>query len=391
MEDDYVVNWNENGITIQPLYTSQQRSSGNGPSATVPALVARAIDMLGGGLQVEFDQSLLSAAPGCAPGTSQREETLGRFASEISGNVIKLAEQLGITLPPPPVSEEQRIGVIASLLDAIGEQVAGAQRDELAAADKLPHGAGPGEHIDTDAPPQAKIGDVAVGEAPAEQPRRKRRTKAEIEADNAAAEAAKKKPADKPAAAQPTKPDPVATAAFQGDMASIDAKQKAEAPPAAVQVKPADAAPAQETRVELVGDELDEMVELLSNPPLPVDLHPLDLKRNPSDKQFLDTAVVRLNFGYCLGEEYKKDPNFQPGNPPNSPVNMKTDEGVVALVQWLMKIAERAAQKGKPIGQLDTVLMLGTPEEVIGDMVKKVRERRERAAAQRAAAQAAGK
>lgn len=355
------------------------------------AVVTLLTNLLGGGLQVEFDQSLLGVAPGCAPGNS-REETFRQQIGSLSASILALGAKLGIDFPadlgmgPAYIQQDKAFQVVDHVLTQIGEQVTGAQRDELAAADKLPHGAGPGEYIDATAPPAASIGGVAVGEAPAEQPRRRRRTRAEIEADNAAAEAAKKKPADKPAQ-QPTKPDPAATAAFQGDMAAIDAKQKAEAPPATVEVRPAAEAapPVQETRVEPVGDELDEMVELLSNPQLPTDLHPLDFKRNPSDPQYLDTAVVRLNFGYPLVEEYRKDPNFKPGNPPNSPVNMKTDEGVVALARWMHAIAERAAARGKPIGQLDAIFGLGTPEQVFTDMVEKVRKRRE-AAAQRLAA-----
>jgi hypothetical protein len=162
-------------------------------------------------------------------------------------------------------------------------------------------------------------------------------------------------------------------------MGAIEAKLP---PVATVPVKP----PVEEPVTAAVHDELDEMVELLSNPPLPVDLHPLDLKRNPSDKKFLDTALVRLHFGYPLVEEYNADPNFMPAAPPNSPVNVGTDEGVVALTQWMEKIAERAARNGKPIGQLDMMFGLGTIEEVVKDAVEKVRKRREAAAAARRAA-----
>jgi len=297
--------------------------------------------------------------------------TLGKLNTRI----LAIAVELGIDLPDgdsSPVTVERALKQIA-------EQITQAQASELDTAEKLPPGAGPGETIDVNGPPQASIGGVAVGEAVAGA-KRTRRTKAQIEADNAA-EAAKKSavPAVPVAPAQPTPPNPEATAAFKVDMGAIEAKLP---PPATVPVKP----PVEEPVTVAVKDELDEMVELLSNPPLPVDLHPLDLKRNPSDKKFLDTALVRLHFGYPLVEEYKADPNFMPAAPPNSPVNVGTDEGVVALTQWMEKIAERAARNGKPIGQLDMMFGLGTIEEVVKDAVEKVRKRREAAAAARRAA-----
>jgi len=335
---------------------------------------------LGGGLQIEFDQSLLVAAPGCAQPSSGVSES----ALDLSRQILALAGKLGIDLPD---ADDSILTAAEKALGQIAEQVTQAQESELDTAEKLPPGAGPGETIDVNGPPQAQasIGGIAVGEASAGQPKRARRTKAQIEADNAAAEAAKKSavapaaPAVPVAPAQPTPPNPEATAAFKADMGAIEAKLP---PVATVPVKP----PVEEPVTAAVHDELDEMVELLSNPPLPVDLHPLDLKRNPSDKEFLDTALVRLHFGYPLVEEYKADPNFMPAAPPNSPVNVGTDEGVVALTQWMEKIAERAARNGKPIGQLDMMFGLGTIEEVVKDAVEKVRKRREAAAAARRAA-----
>lgn len=338
---------------------------------------------LGGGLQIEFDQSLLVAEPGCAAQPSKSESLLG-----LSRQILVLADKLGIDLPD---ADDSILTAAEKALGQIAEQIAQAQASELDTAEKLPPGAGPGETIDVNGPPQASIGGVAVGEAQAGA-KRTRRTKAQIEADNAA-EAAKKAAAvpAAPAApapvvpAQPTPPNPAATAAFQEDLKAIEA---ALPPPTTVPLKPVEKSEVTvETRVERK-DDLDEMVDLLSNPPMPVELHPLDLKRSPSDKQFLDTALVRLHFQYPLVEEYKADPNFTPANPQNSPVSVSTDEGVIALTHWLYKIAERAGQNGKPIGQLDMIFQLGTLEEVIGDAVEKVRKRREAAAAARRAAAA---
>ena len=339
---------------------------------------------LGGGLQIEFDQSLLVAEPGCAAQPSKSESLLG-----LSRQILVLADKLGIDLPD---ADDSILTAAEKALGQIAEQIAQAQASELDTAEKLPPGAGPGETIDVNGPPQASIGGVAVGEAQAGA-KRTRRTKAQIEADNAA-EAAKKAAAvpAAPAApapvvpAQPTPPNPAATAAFQEDLKAIET---ALPPPTTVPLKPVEKSEVTvETRVERK-DDLDEMVDLLSNPPMPVELHPLDLKRSPSDKQFLDTALVRLHFQYPLVEEYKADPNFTPANPQNSPVSVSTDEGVIALTHWLYKIAERAGQNGKPIGQLDMIFQLGTLEEVIGDAVEKVRKRREAAAAARRAAAAA--
>lgn len=348
-------------------------------------VVALLTNTLGGGLNIEFDQSLLVAEPGCAAQPSKSESLL-----RLSRQILVLAGKVGIDLydtgDPLPSAAEKALGQIA-------EQITQAQASELDTAEKLPPGAGPGETIDVNGPPQASIGGVAVGEAVAGT-KRTRRTKAQIEADNAAAEAAKKAAAvpAAPAApapvvpAQPTPPNPAATAAFQEDLKAIET---ALPPPTTVPLKPIETpVVVPETRVEAVKDELDEMVDLLSNPPMPVELHPLDFKRSASDRQFLDTASVRLHFGYPLADEYKADPNFNPASPPNSRVNMVTDEGVIALVQWMHAIAERAGRNGKPIGQLDMIFQLGTLEEVIGDAVEKVRKRREAAAAARRAATA---
>lgn len=341
---------------------------------------------LGGGLQIEFDQSLLVTEPGCAAQPSKSESLLG-----LSRQIIALAGKLGIDLPD---DEDSVVTAAEKALGQIAEQITQAQASELDTAEKLPPGAGPGETIDVNGPPQASIGGVAVGEAQTGT-KRTRRTRAQIEADNAAAEAAKKAaavpaaPAPAPAPvvpAQPTPPNPAATAAFKEDLKAIET---ALPPPTTVPLKPVETpVVVPETRVEAVKDELDEMVDLLSNPPMPVELHPLDFKRSASDRQFLDTASVRLHFGYPLADEYKADPNFNPANPPTSRVNMGTDEGVAALTHWMSKIAERAAQNGKPIGQLDMIFQLGTLEGVIGDAVEKVRKRREAAAAARRAATA---
>ena len=346
-------------------------------------VVALLTNTLGGGLNIEFDQSLLVAEPGCA---AQPSSGVSESALDLSRQILALAGKLGIDLPD---ADDSILTGAEKALGQIAEQITQAQESELDPAEKLPPGAGPGETIDVNGPPQvqASIGGIAVGEAPAGQPKRARRTKAQIEADNAAAaaaaEAAKKSavPAAPVAPAQPTPPNPEATAAFKADMGAIEAKLP---PPATVPVKP----PVEEPVTVAVKDELDEMVDLLSNPPMPVELHPLDFKRSAFDRQFLDTASVRLHFGYPLADEYKADPNFNPANPPTSRVNMGTDEGVIALTHWMSKIAERAAQNGKPIGQLDMIFQLGTLEEVIGDAVEKVRKRREAAAAARRAATA---
>jgi hypothetical protein len=181
----------------------------------------------------------------------------------------------------------------------------------------------------------------------------------------------------------------VATAAFQADMAVLSGKIDELPKVSLVEVKPPAAAAQQpEQRVEPTGDALDEMVDLLASlgqykgaPPMPVDIHPLDSKRNPSDAQFLDSAHIRLYYGYPLVEEYAKDPKFKPGNPPAPGVNLRTDEGVVAAVQWMAKIHERAGLRGVAIPQLDLFFGLGELPEVIEASVVKVRARREAQAA----------
>lgn len=355
------------------------------------ALVALLTDFLGGGLKVEFNQRLLSADPGCPSSAGESMELAARLA-DLSGDVVAIANRLGIEIPV----ETQSYEAIKDALLQIGEQVAGAQSAELR---PIGDGPEPPAHFKEPAPTSSDplldkpatdtIAGVPVAAAPAEQPKapRKRRTRAEIEADNAA-EAAKK-PATVPA--QPTVPDPKATEAFKQEMAALSGKVDELPKASLVEIKPPAAAPAPEQKpephVEPVGDALDEAVELLSSPPMPADLHPLDSKRSQSDPQYLDTAQIRLYFGYPLVEEYAKNRDFRPKNPPAPGVNLNTDEGVVAAVQWMQAIHERAGQRGVAIPQLDLFFGLGSYEEVLEGAVLKCRARREARAAQLAAAQ----
>ena len=382
---------NPDGITVQVM----------GCNRDAAALVALMADFLGGGLQVEFDQSLLGTGQDCGHPASQREETLRKRVRDLSGDILSIAGKLDIEVPELlNPGDPDAFSIVQNVLLQIGEQVTGAQnaelrplddkgptspfKDEPPAGSILPHGAFTAEQ--SKAP---TIAGVPVAEAQPEQPRRKRRTREQIAADEAAAAAAKQA-AQQPAAvpAQPTTPDPVATAAFQADMAALSGKIDELPKASLVQVKPPAAAAPVEQRVEPTGDPLDEMVDLLASlgqhkgaPAMPVDVHPLDSKRNASDTQFLDSAHIRLYYGYPLVEEYAKDPKFKPGNPPAPGVNLRTDEGVVAAVQWLAKIHERAGQRGVAIPQLDLFFGLGELPEVIEASVLKVRARREAQAA----------
>lgn len=380
--------WHKNpdGITVQVM----------GCNRDAAALVALMADFLGGGLQVEFDQSLLGTGQDCGHPASQREETLRKRVRDLSGDILSIAGKLDIEVPELlNPGDPDAFSIVQNILLQIGEQVTGAQSAELRPLDDK----GPTSPFDKEPQPTSSdplladssrdvthsvntIAGVPVAEAQPEQPRRKRRTREQIAADEAAAAAAKQA-AQQPAAvpAQPTTPDPVATAAFQADMAVLSGKIDELPKASIVQVKPPASAAPVEQRVEPTGDPLDEMVDLLSNPPMPVDLHPLDSKRNPSDTQLLDTAHIRLYYGYPLCEEYAKDPKFKPGNPPAPGVNLRTDEGVVAAVQWLAKIHERAGQRGVAIPQLDLFFGLGELPEVIEASVLKVRARREAQAA----------
>lgn len=392
--------WHKNpdGITVQVM----------GCNRDATALVALMADFLGGGLQVEFDQLLLGAGPDCGQPASQREETLRKRVRDLSGDILSIAGKLGIEVPELlNPGDPDAFSIVQNVLHQIGEQVTGAQAAELRPLDEK----GPTSPFDKEPQPTssdpllsepkpATIAGVPVAQAQPEQPKRKRRTREQIAADEAAAAAVKQaaqqlspeeayvKAVGQAAlakagmlSAQPTTPDPVATAAFQADMAALSGKIDELPKVSIVQVKPPAAAAPVEQRVEPTGDPLDEMVDLLSNPPMPVDLHPLDSKRNASDTQLLDTAHIRLYYGYPLVEEYAKDPKFKPGNPPAPGVNLRTDEGVVAAVQWLAKIHERAGQRGVAIPQLDLFFGLGELPEVIEASVLKVRARREAQAA----------
>lgn len=359
-----------NGIAVEV--------TGGGNSTSLVTMLA---DILGGGLHVEFDQSLLGAEPGCATPRDATEVFRHRLG-DLSAEILNIGDKLGLDIPTDANTSDKAFEIVRHALLQIGEQVTGANAAELRPLDKTPEP--PAHFKDTVAePPKTPtIAGVSVGEASGDPPRRKRRTKAEMEADAAKAEAEREAVRNQPKTpSQPTKPDPAATEAFKAEMEGAARKIDALPKASVVEVKPA-AAQQPEPHVEPTGDALDEAVTLLSTPPMPVDLHPLDSKRNQSDQQYLDTAQIRLYFGYPLVEEYAKDPKFRPGNPPAPQVNLMTDEGVVAAVQWMAAIHERAGKRGIAIPQLDLFFGLGTIEEVIEGAVVKCRARREARAAQ---------
>lgn len=116
--------------------------------------------------------------------------------------------------------------------------------------------------------------------------------------------------------------------------------------------------------VEQPLDQIGRVVKLLTEPAMPPDIHPLDLKRSPSDKRMTDSALVRCAFQRYMTSEQEanaNNPNYAPQLPPPGEriVDVSTDEGVVAFVHLLSAVKDRAAEMRVEIPQLEAFFALG--------------------------------
>ena len=112
----------------------------------------------------------------------------------------------------------------------------------------------------------------------------------------------------------------------------------------------------EEYRVEPEPDPIDKLVDLLAQPPMPPDLCPVVWLRGAGDHRYADTALTRLVFQRCLEPEYAQA-GAQPHQPIMPPrdhmiVDVETQTGVVALVNMLFAIDERATARSMEIPQL---------------------------------------
>ena len=178
----------------------------------------------------------------------------------------------------------------------------------------------------------------------------------------------------------PALPNPTATQEFRAEIAGIEQRQLAERDPSTPDFRKPE--PVVEPTPDPKSEFLEWAVRLLTQPPMPRDLHPVDTKRHPSDKRLADTALVRLYFQRPVEQEFQKnaaDPNFWPADPAGDPViDTATDQGVAACVQLLHETLEYARETKREIPQLETFFLLGSVQEVAQLAVQRVAARRPR-------------
>ena len=144
---------------------------------------------------------------------------------------------------------------------------------------------------------------------------------------------------------------------FKAEMADIDARQNHT-------VAVAGGPPITFHPVEQPLDQIGRLVKLLSEPMMPSDVHPLDLKRSPQDKRMTDSALVRCAFQRYMVAEQDANVNnasYAPQLPPPGDriVDVSTDEGVAAFVHLLAAVKNRATEMGKEIPQLEAFFAIG--------------------------------
>jgi len=170
-----------------------------------------------------------------------------------------------------------------------------------------------------------------------------------------------------PPAVEPVSP-------FKAEMADIDARQNHT-------VAVAGGPPITFHPVEQPLDQIGRLVKLLSEPMMPSDVHPLDLKRSPQDKRMTDSALVRCAFQRYMVAEQDANANnasYAPQLPPPGDriVDVSTDEGVAAFVHLLAAVKNRAAEMGKEIPQLEAFFAIGDVGFCTQTAVVKVAARR---------------
>lgn len=161
---------------------------------------------------------------------------------------------------------------------------------------------------------------------------------------------------------------------FKAEMADIDARQNHT-------VAVAGGPPITFHPVEQPLDQIGRLVKLLSEPMMPSDVHPLDLKRSPQDKRMTDSALVRCAFQRYMVAEQDANMNnasYAPLLPPPGDriVDVSTDEGVAAFVHLLAAVKNRATEMGKEIPQLEAFFAIGDVGFCTQTAVVKVAARR---------------
>lgn len=120
-------------------------------------------------------------------------------------------------------------------------------------------------------------------------------------------------------------------------------------------------------------DDLAAVIQLLSNPPMPADLSPLDRKRDSGDLQFADSAYMRIFFGLSLTTWYAEHPDHDPSPPARPMVTLTSDEGVEEFVDLLNRVD---LQTDGSIPQISAFMSQGSVYEVKELAKAKIADRR---------------
>ena len=337
------IGWNEEGVVLGPL-------GPDGPKRII-GLVTLVLEAVGSGLAVQFDQSLLRAEPGCTPAAPKVAVT----KDEQGNRVISVDASL------PPAEQA-----------ALANAAAGAQ---IATVGGIPvtekkEGEKPPKKTSTRKKPQEQVAAGLKENSALDGPLTDSENRA-LETVRLGSEVPQKPPA---------LPNPTATQEFRAEIAGIEQRQLAERDPSTPDFRKPE--PVVEPTPDPKSEFLEWAVRLLTQPPMPRDLHPVDTKRHPSDKRLADTALVRLYFQRPVEQEFQKnaaDPNFWPADPAGDPViDTATDQGVAACVQLLHETLEYARETKREIPQLETFFLLGSVQEVAQLAVQRVAARRPR-------------
>lgn len=344
--------------------------------ALIPGLVGLLTQTLGDGIAVGFDQSLLSAAPGCPPSlrgsiadprnaacletsapSPERDAFLALRDREVVGRVLAMAGFRDKALAGEATTVEDMQRYLTE------------RRVELEALRQAapPRGLALGAPVPDPKPPE-QIGGVSVGGGP--QPDPKPTGKKPAGKKKAAPGDGQVIAGQGPGTAPPTEPayeGPHPESAFARDMGSIDQRQQAERSPAEANYRteppvgpptpgqpltyPPGHAPATAGPQGVGPSPLDADVRLLTEPPMRPEVGVVAV-HSVTPGQYEDSPYLRLFFGQPLSTFYAQNPGRQPTNPPNPRIKLGSGEEIAAAVELLRAIHDRALVLGRPIEPL---------------------------------------
>ena len=280
-------------------------------------------------------------------------DVLGWLLAQLGGHTVEFSQRL---LTASPCLDRAQGLTIEQKFDA------GVDPDQVASA--LKGDGAPTDGVEAKPPTVAGLPIV---------PAEKRSSRSGSKRKAAASEEAA--PQAAPVAPAPTTPEPPAAPAappsdggqaFTAEMADAAKRQEADRSPAeprfrSDEAQPPQAAPPVEHHVVMDPTPIDKIVDLLTQPPMPPDLNPVDWKRNPADPRYADSAIVRLCFKRYLEPEYMQAGTapYQPALPAREDmlVDVSTPNGVMALINLLVEADKRAGERGIEIPQVSMWLL----------------------------------